>query len=215
MGLSLATLISELRAQLGVDSDDMPDAEATLLLNRSYWAVLNKFDFKEKEQSYVITTVDGTFTYALDLSTEAVQRLYIRGDSDTETHKLDQITEDTYSEWHNTSSDLRARPTHYVRYGSDIKLWPTPDDEYTIIADHLAVLSDIPSAGPAVPQEWHEIVLMGGVWRGHMKLREYQQAYAVKNMMKDEIEVTVPAKAKEETDNRYAAISIPIPRNKF
>ena len=53
MGMDLETLRDELREHVGVDSDDLPDPDADLLLNRSFWELMNKFRFRETECSRI------------------------------------------------------------------------------------------------------------------------------------------------------------------
>jgi hypothetical protein len=61
---------------------------------------------------------------------------------------------------------------------------------------------------PDIPQEWHELILFGGVWRGYIKLGDYNRANAMKNHQVGLIESTVPVEAKEETDSRDVGLSI-------
>ncbi|KKL27584.1 hypothetical protein LCGC14_2383720 [marine sediment metagenome] len=61
MAIDLAVLRTELRVHLGYESDgtdDLSDGDADLLLNRAFWELLNKFNFREEECSIEFTVAE-------------------------------------------------------------------------------------------------------------------------------------------------------------
>lgn len=187
-GLSLATLRTEVLSELGIDSDDLDASGSTeldLLINRSWWEIMDKFDFREKEASSTFDTVSGTSEYDIvaeidPIIWDALQNVSINDPDSEQQTNLIAKTIQWYRANYNANTELYAMPTNYIRSNNNIILFQTPDDAYTITLDHLAILADVPSAGPQCPQSWHEVIMYGAVWRGHMKFRDYNSANAVK-----------------------------------
>lgn len=209
MSISLALLRTELRDHLGVDDIDLPNSDADLLLNRSWWEVMNKFDFREKEASRTFTTVAGTRSYANPVTQEAVQSVWVSDLYDGTRKQLDQLEIPTFEARYDSDTDARGKPEVYTRQNADMLLDPVPDDVYTITVYHLAILSDIPAGGPDVPQEWHEIILFGAIYRGFLRMGLHNRAKAIRKEQVDMISSTVPVRSKEQTDSRMAHVEVP------
>lgn len=215
MGISLAQLRTELREHLGVDALDLPNADADLLLNRSWWEVMNKFDFREKEASWTLATVIGTRTYACPVTQEAVQSLFIDDLNSNQRSQLDPLELPTFEARYNSNTDHRGKPEVYCRNDSNVLLDPVPNNVYTITVHHLAILSDIPSIGVDAPQEWHEIVLFGGIYRGFLRMGLHNRAKTFRKEQTNMIASTVPVKSKEQTDSRMAHLEVPGRRENY
>lgn len=212
MGLSLANLRAEFLAHTGLETSDFDNGntDIDLIINRSWWEIMDKLDFREKEASDTYTTEIGENTYTITElfgSTsifDAIREVTLNYNN--KQYKLNQMTLAVFNENYNSDEGEYAMPTHYIRDGSNMILWPTPDLEYNLTLYFQQVLSDIPSAGPDVPQSWDEIVLYGAVWRGFMRMGDYNRSAAAKKIQLTLIDTSTPVKAKELMDNPKAAL---------
>lgn len=210
MTISLDTLRSELRMNLGVDDTDLPDADADLLLNRTYWELLEKFHIRETESSTTITTVAGTRTYALPANFESL-RISSFVDPDSSQHtQLKMFTIKEYENLYNASSEEEAPPTHYFRQGSDITFWPTPDDVYTLILYYRQTLDDLSDSNtdPQLPKSWQELLILGAVYRGFLRFNDYDKANSSKAHYVGQLNSMIPVESKEEWDTSLAGVKL-------
>lgn len=167
MGLSSTQLITDLRSATGVDSTDYPDAKCLVFLNRSWWEVCDKFKFREKETQTTLVTVASTRDVSIPADCYATRIVVAVDEDENDTHiQLEQIDEITYESLYAEDSEQEGFPEKYLRYGSVIRLYPTPDAVYNLVAYYWKTLSDLSVLNdPSIPQSWHEIVLFGGIWR--------------------------------------------------
>lgn len=208
--LSLPTLRLELRKHLGQDEDDLPDDDADLLLNRTYWEILEKFHIRETESSTTITTVAGQREYELPPSFESL-RISSFVDPDSGQHtKLDRISIKDYENIYQDDSDAEGPPTKYYRQNDSIVLWPTPDQVYTIVIYYLQTLDDLSDAdpNPALPKSWQELVLLGATWRGFLQVNDYTKAPLAQKTYAQLLSTAVPVESKEEWDSSTAGVSV-------
>lgn len=215
--ISVDQLIVKLRRATGVDEDD-PDwtiPDLLLVLNQSWWEILNKFDFREKESSYTITTVEGTYTYPVDNLQEAFLSASIINPITMQSNKLDPMSIAFFQETYNDNAliqiQYQGQPNLYYRNGSDLILYPVPDQPYTIKAQMLLSLADLASGNyPDIPREWDELVLYGAVWRVFLETGDVLRADYFVNHQTRLINNTVPVQSKEETDfTRTAKLRTP------
>lgn len=201
MGLSSSQLITDLRNSTGLDSTDLPDASALRFLNRSWWEVCSKFKFREKETQTTLTTVAGTRDVNVPADMFATRIAVIIND-ELEHIQLDQIDEQTYENLYDSDSENENIPTMYFRYGSIIRLYPTPDDAYSLVVYYwknltdLAVLND-----PSIPQSWHEIVLFGAIWRAKAELGDLDSKASFQMDQQRLIESATPVQTIETYDS--------------
>jgi hypothetical protein len=220
MGLTLANLRAEVLVELGVDATDLDSsgsANLDLLINSSWWEVMDKFNFREKEDDCTFATVAGTRDYnlatkilAADTTVfDALKQVSILN-PDSEQHvRLMEMSIGEYESQYSEDTDTRDIPTHYVRYGGSIRLFPTPDDAYTLTVYYLKVLTDVASGGPDVPQSWHEIVMYGAVWRGHHRFRDYNSANEARAVQASLIASAMTVPAKEDANKKYIGVELP------
>lgn len=211
--LDVAQLRTDLRKHCGVTNDTdtgFDDATCDLLLNRSLWQLDNKFPFREKEVTKTFPTVVGVRLYAPPVLFEALRQLSIEDLTDQSHSTLDRATPFFYENNFVNNSDAQAKPTHYVREGANIRLWPTPDQIYTITYKHWITIADIDDTNPdfPLPKNWYEILLYGAVFRGFLQLRNSLMAMEFKNQQVALINDVVPVEAKEEIDSHRSGVSI-------
>ena len=207
--IDVATMIDELRDHVGMDINDLPDDKATLLLNRSWWEVIDKFPFREKEVTATFPTIIGTRSYGMPNPFEALRQLSILNPADNTHIPLDRMSIFEYEKVYIEGSDEYGFPQKYVREGCFARLWPTPDQVYTLTIKYWFTLADLSSThDPEIPQVWHEVILMGGIWRTFMKAGDYPRCNQVKMHQASLIESIPPVEAKEAFDSHNAGIEV-------
>ena len=211
MTILLDDLRVELREHLGVDSTDLSDARADLLLNRSYWATRSKFPFREKEKSSTISTVQGTRRYATPTPFEALRFISIEDPDSKQHNTLDRKTRVWYENEYVNEADSEGKPEGYFREEDDYILFPTPDKVYVLTVGYWGIFNSLSDSNttPEPPQEWHEILLLGGVWRGFLRFQQFAKADNIRAHQLALINSTVPTEAKEEVDSRMAGVDLP------
>lgn len=214
-GLDLPQLITSLVRITGLDSTELDDTDATLFLNRSFWEILDKFPFREKEVIRPFEIVADVSRYQIPSDTEAFRKLVLI-DPETQEHiPLTQETLDTYEE--NTTDELdsgfQGEPKFYHRHDDAFVLRPTPDRTYNMIVYHWLTLADLESPDNetvVIPRVWHEIVLYGGAWRVFSDIiGDTNQMQTYRGVQTNLISTTTPVEAKEKEDMRMAGIDIP------
>lgn len=213
MGMITDTLVSELREHTGLSTDELSNADSILLLNRSYWEVLDKFPFREKEQTATFTTAQGQRNYTVPTLFEALRQLSITNPDNNELIPLKRSTIYVHEGERDLDADAEGFPEKYVREKNLIRLLPVPDQTYTITIKYWTILDDLDNntgttVDLTVPQIWHEIILFGGIWRSFLRLRDFSAANQYKMQQLALINSAVPVEAKEEFDSHTAHVEV-------
>lgn len=205
---------SELRDHLGLDTADLDAAGCDLLINRSYAWLLNAFNFRTKEISVKFNATAGERNYDLPDDFESLRGISVEDLIDGQHTPLDRMTSDYYeSVYKESTGDEWAKPTHYLREDGCIKLWPTPDDAYVHVLKYDKLLSDLSDSNltPELPKNWEEFILLGAVYRGHLKFGDMIRADAIKKSLYSDVQAAKPVEKKEEIDSHRAALQAEIP----
>jgi hypothetical protein len=208
VSLSLSTLRTGLRKHLGVDSTELPDAEADELLNRSWWFISSELDFHEREATYSFVTVDGDDTYDLPTDSDAIEAVTINHDDDDAVIPLIKIDDYNMFQQLDLNSSYEDKPTHYSIRNDEFILHPIPDQEYTVRVRYLQTLSDLSTSGPPVPREWHEVILWGAVSRGFFSLGDYNRGNAAEAQVGKYLQSLTTRNAREQIDRRYSGLRV-------
>lgn len=206
MSYTLALLREDLRTHLGMDINDLPDAAADRLLNRSYWNLQSKLRFPMQESELTFPTVADYDTYDLVLDEEGIQRITIF-DPALE-RELFLVKVDDWNMFPLYDATLTGQPTHYSRRADSIILWPMPDDDYTMRVKYRMTLADISTNGPEVPQEWHEVILMGAIYRGFFSRGDTNRGQKFRtewSLLVNNLDTT---EEKEKEDNHYSGMRV-------
>jgi hypothetical protein len=209
--LDLEQMRGSLRRHLGMDISDLPDPDADLLLNRSYWEIIDKFNFREKEVTATFSTEVGISRYNMPEPFEALRQISIPiTDNLPKPHKtLERMTAFEYENVFVEGETNRGRPEKYCREGCFARLWPTPDKVYTMTIKYWTTLADLASDNaPAIPQVWHEIIVFGAVWRGQLEIGDYARCNQMKAHQINLINSTSPVEAKEEFDTHTGGVEV-------
>lgn len=201
---------------LNVGGTAMTTDQMDLYLNRAFWEVQNKFPFREKQFIDTFPTVVGVRNYDVSFPTEAVDHIAIEklDDSGMKQHyPLIQITRDVYEQLYANNQDQWDIPVKYVREGCIVRMWPTPDQIYTVIMRRLVALTDLSSINSVstLPQVWDEIIILGGLWRACVDLGDVARASYFKSLQAEMINTIIPAQVKEEQSNsQLAHVEVPV-----
>lgn len=209
--LILSELRDELREHLGMDDNDLPKTDANRLLNRSYWSIRDKYPFREEEAETIIPTVIGTRSYEVPADFDSLRFIALEN-PDSKAHKtLDRTTRQDYENKYVNKTDDEGEPEIYFREDDNFILHPTPDKVYQLTVGFWSVFADLSSSNvsPELPQVWHEVILIGAVWRGYIRLQDYTRAASAKAFHSALINDIPSVESKEESDSRLAGISVP------
>lgn len=206
--ITLALMVDSVERICGISADDVPDGLIEILLNRSWWEIMNKFKFRQKDLVVDFPLVAGSERYEVPDQFEALRSIAVY-DTENKSHYLERVTSKWYMERYDSDEDSRGFPTHYFREGSTINLYPTPDAAYNAILRYTGTLADLAEDNdPSIPQEWHEIIVYGGCWRLALELGDFQRKEALQNTQIGLINSCVPVESKEASDSRYANLEV-------
>lgn len=214
MTLSVQNMRDAILKATATELDDWENGntDLDLYINRSWWHIMDTFDFREKEATPInFPTVAGTLVYDLSTKTspiifDALQRVSIQDPITLQHTDLILISDFDYENEYNSDPSLQAMPTRYFRRDSSIYLFNTPDQVYNIYLYYLQVLSDLSVSAPTIPQSWHEIIEQGAIWRAFMDLQDLQKASEWKRHQVALINDRTPVKAKELADTKFAGV---------
>lgn len=213
MGLNLQNLRDSLRKSTGEDITDLPDTEADLLLNRSFWEIIDKLPFREKEKTCTFVTVPGSALYAVPTNFEAIRTASIEIANTLEHVTLKLMTIQTYEDSYQNQTYAQAQPEWYLRENNYVRLFPTPDAIYTVTLKYNMSLSDLtPALAIPIQPVWHEIIEFGGTWRRFKELNDYGRMKEIRQLQRELIGGITPTEAKEKADTKFAGLSVPYGR---
>lgn len=210
MTLDLARMRIRVRRALGLlDSDtELGTDDIDEYLNHSYWEIMDKFPFREKERAGEFETVVGVRNYEVPKPVEAIRGLAVVDPITLQHHPLDQMdarqTEFLYDE----QSTTWAIPRKYLIENCYIRLWPTPDQIYAIVIRKWTILADIQASGLPIHQIWSEIVINGAVWRAALDFGDAAKVKLFQDQQTRQIATTTPREQKEKVDYQHAGLFV-------
>jgi hypothetical protein len=209
MGMTLQGLRDSTRKALGVDSTDLVDADVDLYLNRSYWEVMDKFPFREKERAGVFPTVAGVRNYKIPTPVEAVYEVSVVDPITLRHIPLDQMMARETEFHYNENTSKQGRPIKYLLENCYIRFWPTPDKVYNIYLRKKTILQDIQNTGIEIPQVWNDIVIYGAGWRASIDYRDWTLVNNLKGLQRELMASTEPRPIKElASDMQHAGVVV-------
>ena len=219
MSLTLQQMRDLVREGLGgLDEQDMGDPSVDRLLNLSFWELTSKFPFEEKNLRSEFSSVAGTENYSLSTEIEAAGAIEMEAfqgmsvvDDEGKAHALQSAAENWLETQYSTATTFRGRPEYYVRRDDLIRLWPVPDDVYTIrvlLLRSLDTMVYLSVEQTGLPREWDELTVEGAITRGHYYNQDYKLAQQAENFRVMKVRTAQSTLAKEEEDSRYAGLIV-------
>lgn len=211
MGIPVSSLITRFRTVCGTDSNDVnfDDTGCLAYLNSAWWALIDTFQFREKEKTQFITTVAGTPLYEVPFPFEAIKHISIEDLNDQSHTLLHYMDPGVYEETFVNNVDNYAKPTDYVRESNGFTLYPTPDLDYPITVKYWTPLIDlVTGTTPPIPQLWHEIIIYEAAIRAIMDLGDVNKAFALGAFKDTLLGRIAPTESKEIKDTRFAALGV-------
>lgn len=197
----------------GVDGsaqDKFDDPAIDLYANFSYQALLNKYEFREKEIVATIPTVVGTRNYTMPDPHDGLRHISIQHPDSFAWTPLNRMSVDDYMGRWQVTDDVRGYPTDYVRESCVFRLWPTPDAVYSLTVRYWGVLADLndQSTTIEIPNVWWEPILIGGSIRAAIDLGMVEKADMLGKWQAKLIDDIPSIEAKEEDDSRRSGVEI-------
>lgn len=210
MSINTPTMIDEVYAHCGIDEDDMPRSTVLLQLNKAFWELMGKFKFRENMISGNFTLAPDQVRYAMPTLWESIRSLSVVNPTTNQSSVVNQTNEHYYDSVLNINNAQQfGIPTLYWRENNELVIWPNPDQAYVMTVRYLVTLDDLTddsSDFPPIPQEWHEIIMLGGVWRTFALLGDKIQGDNWHNTQIGLINSTVPVEAKELGDTKLSRV---------
>ena len=216
MPLTVNSLVSQIQDTLGVDDTDDGFAAADVIgwVNQVLWEIDNQFRFRSQDISYTFVTVEGDRDYSITTAAAnlaSLETVSIEDPNSLQHTDLKRMTVTDYESVYVNDDDAYGKPTHYLRYGDNLRLWPTPDDEiYTITIYCQGKISDL-AAGQkitTIPNEWQVVLYYGAVAAGYFRQQQFRKFTIADNKYKELKEQLKPVEAKEEADSHSAGVTV-------
>lgn len=175
-----------------------------LVTRNRWWGRKADFYFPQLEtdsnrESSTITTTDGT-----EYVTVPTDALIIRDIWDeTNDRALDRVA--SWSEYVDYTGRATAssenKPTEWIRNGTYIYLYPTPDATYTLRVYYRKIPDDLSgSSVTLIGQEWDEIILLGAKIKGMTWLGDKEDLEETKKEWAEKVDGLIGIYSEEERD---------------
>lgn len=177
--MQLSEMRTEVQSYLS-NRGDLSDSDTDEMLNRMYRQLAMSFRFYELDQTDTsITTSDGTASYNVPTGARVIISIKITGDTE---YILDPETIEWYED-QDTTSDNKGVPEKFVRYGSNLLLWPTPDDSYSLRVRYRKLPAELSqdSDEPVYPEDWHEVIILLSTSRLAFRFGDEKKGQNLKN----------------------------------
>lgn len=213
MTIDIVRMRIRVRKPLGITDPNDPDLtndDVDEYLNMAFWEVQDKFPFREKERTGTFVTQAGVRNYEMPKPFECLRQLSVV-DLVSGAHKpLDKMEEDEYEQKYVEGDQNNGKPRKYLREDCFARLWPTPNDAYTIVIRRNIILTDLSDANPLspLPQVWTEILIYGAIWRAFIDMGDFARANAMKGHWTSLVNTIIPVPQKELGDTRRAGLEV-------
>lgn len=177
--MTFGEMSSELLWELGSDTET--DAYRNDWINRAYITLTTQTEFfgkkipmyfPELETFSTDTTADGTATVATPSDAHFVHTLW---DSSSDTKMINVSWRDYVGFTGRAAESSRSAPTMWVKYGTNLYLYPTPDGSYGVTIYYKKHITKLSAAGDvtAIGREWDEPLLKLSVIQSLQRLKRY------------------------------------------
>ena len=179
--MQLSVIRTRLRARLGSPTTaDVPDATLTQSINEAYQDILDRFRFHENRFPAVPTAFLSGFS-TINISAQGISVLQQVGILNPTTNVRSKLTKRDRNWWDtHFISTTTGIPTDYLREGSNLYLWPVPDQTYTGYLWEIYGQADLAADGdiPALPTAWHHGIILLARYKFRESVEDYARAAA-------------------------------------
>jgi len=213
MGLTLAELREDIYDNLGMDASDISAGKIDQYLNRSYWELTKKLKFRQADAQVILTMVTGQNTYPISdyvSDFDSIRHITILEYPNTQ-NLWSEVTQTDYTnlmDIEDGTNTSQISPSKYARYENNIVFNSVPSNAYSVKIFYRKSLGNILSAGPSIPEEWHEALVYGAVaraWRAEGSDMKSNQAAAYQFQL---ISTMIETETKENRDYSHSTAKI-------
>ena len=214
MPLVLQNLRDDLREAIGYQDDtEFDNTKCDRVLNRSFWEVIEKIPFKEKEKTVQFPTIAGFNLYQVPSDYDAIRSIFWINDLDNIQKQIRRLSPEAQEEMFVDSEDQWGDPEFYYRENQCLKFWPIPNRELTITLLYWKDLADLDGADSEFPLQkvYYDIVLFGAVYRQALTLKQIPLSNTYRDQQSALLRGLEPKIETEKNDSRYAAVEVILP----
>ena len=214
MPLVLQNLRDDLREAIGYQDDtEFDNTKCDRVLNRSFWEVIEKIPFKEKEKTVQFPTIAGFNLYQVPSDYDAIRSIFWINDLDNTQKQIRRLSPEAQEEMFVDSEDQWGDPEFYYRENQCLKFWPIPNRELTITLLYWKDLADLDGADSEFPLQkvYYDIVLFGAVYRQALTLKQIPLSNTYRDQQSALLRGLEPKIETEKNDSRYAAVEVILP----
>lgn len=177
------------RVQQRVRDTGFSSSEIHSYINDAQRDIFNEYrlPFMETTQNYTLTSGVSDITDGNGLPTNFVQAIDIflttsGKESRLEYKDIREIDQD-YTDPDDTTRHTSSVPKYYYYYAETIKVFPVPDDAYTLTLRYFKSPTELSSNDdvPEIPSEFEEILVMGAAYRVMQVKDQYDIAAIMQN----------------------------------
>lgn len=158
--MTFAEMYGEVNTNLGSNAllTASSSTKSKEFVNRAYDELVLQYRFHETEATDTSKTTTASVA-SVTVPTGARRIWSIR---DTTNKRLLSKRDIEWYESMDQSTDVASYPEFWIRYGSSILLWPTPDGAYSLQIRYTKLQTDLSADGdtPTIPVEWHGVLVL-------------------------------------------------------
>uniref|UniRef100_A0A6M3KXW4 Uncharacterized protein n=1 Tax=viral metagenome TaxID=1070528 RepID=A0A6M3KXW4_9ZZZZ len=162
-----------------------------------FFGVRRDFYFPQLETSSTANTVDGTAYVSVPTDCLIIREVY----DTTNNRKLVNVPHSEYVGYTSrTDTTAEGQPTSWVRQGTYIYLYPTPDATYALRIYHrkIPVVLSVDGAVTEIGDEWDDIIVQLAVYYGKFWTGDYEGAKMAREDVNDRIASLISIYGKEK-----------------
>jgi len=146
-----------------------------------------RLPFTQTVQTYTLTSGVSDITNGTGLPANYVQALNLTLTSagrETVLPYVDiRVIDDQYPDPDDTTVNPTGPPAMWYFYGNDVKVYPVPNDAYTVSLQYYKKPTELTADGsvPEIPSEFEELLVVGASYRVLQVKDNYDQAAILQN----------------------------------
>lgn len=185
--MTLGTIRTAVRERL-----DDPTFDTAKIDRWTNWVlddVYTRYQFPFMETTTTLDTVDGTQEYAFSSIASDVDK--IRSIIDvTNEYTLEYVDPTELDEtYQDQSDDAENKPQYWTVRDGSVKLYPIPDDAYTlkVIYKKVPAKLSVASDSPEIPERYSELIVLGVYQKAHEWNDDYDYASVIERQYEQKL----------------------------